>query len=175
MKTYFALICRTLLIIPTLICLMSFVPNEQKDSVVDVLNKRTGEQLAELKQVTGYQVESFKDEKGYLAIKIIFNQTTLPHNKYSKAFSRSAKTPMRNISSSLLSFLGTDVSILVYAKAGSNSTTANALRNYFIKNGIKAKRIKAQGINSTSGGRIEILIKVSQKMIQDVQNGISID
>lgn len=176
MKTFFTLTARTLLIISVLVCFMSFSPNEQKDGISNVLNNRMKEQFAELKQVAGYNVESFTDEKGYLAIKIVFNQTALPNDKYSKAFSRSARTPIRNISSSLLSWLGTDINIKVYAKTGSCSTTATALRDYFIKDGIQAKRIKAAGIrNANSNGRVEISIKTTQRMIQDARNGISLD
>ena len=176
MKTYFILMIRKLLIVPALICFMSFSVNEQKeDSVGDMLNKSMKEQLSELQQVAGFKTESFTDEAGYLAIKIIFDQTAIPYDGYSKAFSRSAKTPMRNISSSLLTYSGTDVFIRVYAKAGKNTTTANALRSYFINDGIDSKRIKAEGFESSSSDGIEISIRVGQKMIQDAKNGILLD
>lgn len=171
----------TTLYFMSVICILSMLPtlgsaNElsamQQSDPKTVLNKRMSEEAAELQQVAGYTVESFTDERGYTAIKITFDANSMSEDP-TKVFSRTARTPMRNIASSLKGYSGTDVIIRVFDKSNKGLSKANALKSYFVQDGISAKRFQTEGFapESATLNKIEITIRVSADMIRDAQSG----
>jgi hypothetical protein len=145
---------------------------EEKESVTTILNDRMNEQLAELRQVPKLYVESFTDERGYMGIRVTFDQSYLIGGGF-LVFNRTAKTPMRNLASSLGGFAGTDVIIRGYAKnSGLSQGWARSLKNYFISDAnVNAQRIATESYVGAPG-RLEVTIRVGRRMIQDAQNGV---
>ncbi len=171
-KTCLMMAICMLFIFPSIIYAEKSSSNEVNDATT-VINKKMDEQFKELQQIPNLLVSSFTDERGYTGIKVTFFHNELFQGGISGPY-KFVRTPLRNLSSSVISYPLTNLSIQAYSKNPQSALgKANVVKNYFIKDGIDSRRLRAEGNDNYDSTRdhIDITLRVSARMIEAAQSG----
>lgn len=156
-----------------------------------VIGNKMDKQKAELEKIQGAQVNDVTDSNGIQAIKVTFADGILFQTGKSD-LSPSSKNSLNEFARSLTNNPDTDITIYGHTdNTGSREVNqklseqrAQAVKNYFVGNGVTGARIQTQGLafdmpvgdNSTVAGRaenrrVEVYITASAEMIKKAEQG----